>query len=598
MHFFANKLPFQRRINANVFSKSALRRPVAAEKWGWGDMDRRNLLPPGPGGMLTAAEQRLIECARTGATWGPQVPDDFPWDAEDFSNNLPANAETWPDTCKVRPEVIRCLITGARWSPETEPWHLHSKGVLIANALIDGDLDLEGCELLSQLWLFFCRVRGRIMLQDAVSKSLGFDGTYIVRGPDPQPKTFPHAISARRLCVTGDVFLRRGFYADREVLLKNAHIGGSLDCEGGIFHTPGWIALNCAEIEVGNNVYLNHDYRAEGRTDFSRARIGGSMHCNGGAFDSEAMGSLLLTSAHIGENLRLRKLKKMRGSLSLAQADVRIYSDDGTARPKPGSIVLDGFTYQRIRISKITAGKCLKWLRCQPKEDLKRDFKPQPWIHLIRVLRNLGHEDVARKIAVKRENAMSQLRRVYPQQWLWHRLLHYTIGYGYRPHWALIWSAALVVIGWLVFQNAYRLHYISPRDGSVIVYMTANKKIEKPPLYNKFNAAVYALDVYMPVIQLGQDQAWETSFPPRDTSAISVFRKECAAYLKRVRNSIWGKPFDYRAVASAAVGTGLWEFLFSNGFHRLVYWCEEFLGWVLVSLYIVGMSGILKKEWT
>lgn len=553
-------------------------------------------MPPVSIGGLTKAELRLVECARLGEIWGPEVSPDFPWDHQDYSNNNPINAETWPDACRLRPGVIRSLITGARWNSEPNPWPLHPKGVLIANALIEGDLDLEGCELQRQLWLFSCQVCGRIMLQDTISKTIGFDGTRILRGTDPQPKTFPHAISARRLRVNGDMFMRQGFYADREVLLQYANISGSLDCEGGTFHLPSWIALNCAEITVGANVYLNHDFRAEGRTDFSRAKIAGSLHCNGGAFLSEKMGALLLPSARIGANLRLRRVAAMKGDLNLDQAEARTFLDDGTARPKSGNILLDGFTYRRICIENISARKCLKLLRCQPHNDLSRDFKPQPWIQLINVLREMGHDDLARKIAMKRETAMSQTRRG-PLRWIWRMFLRFTIGYGYRPHWALIWSLIFVLLGGLTFYTADQLHYMSPRDGSVIVYMTVFKNAEHPPpYYNRFNPWVYALDVYLPVIELGQDKAWETSFPPRDRHNVSIFRTQIGAYRGRFRSACGILGSDFSRCVSAAIGAGLGEFLFSNGFHRFVYWCEEVLGWIFVSLYIAGMSGLMKKK--
>jgi hypothetical protein len=35
---------------------------------------------------------------------------------------------------------------------------------------------------------------------------------------------------------------------------------------------------------------------------------------------------------------------------------------------------------------------------------------------------------------------------------------------------------------------------------------------------------------------------------------------------------------------------------FAQGWHRVLYWSEEFLGWVFVSLFIAGMSGIMKNE--
>jgi hypothetical protein len=42
----------------------------------------------------------------------------------------------------------------------------------------------------------------------------------------------------------------------------------------------------------------------------------------------------------------------------------------------------------------------------------------------------------------------------------------------------------------------------------------------------------------------------------------------------------------------AGAGTGL----FRCGVHRFVYWIEIVGGWIFVSLFIAGMSGIMKKE--
>ena len=112
-----------------------------------------------------------------------------------------------------------------------------------------------------------------------------------------------------------------------------------------------------------------------------------------------------------------------------------------------------------------------------------------------------------------------------------------------------------------------------PRDGSVIVYMAANPRSLLPPRYTEFNSIVYAFDAYLPVIELGQDFAWEPSDVPMRGAQPPINDGSFA--------------FD---LASAAV----WSF--SWGLHRFIYWLEEVLGWIFVSLYIAGMSGIMKKE--
>ena len=103
--------------------------------------------------------------------------------------------------------------------------------------------------------------------------------------------------------------------------------------------------------------------------------------------------------------------------------------------------------------------------------------------------------------------------------------------------------------------------------------MAANPRSPLPPRYTEFNSIIYAFDAYLPVIELGQDFAWEPSDIPM-RGALPPINDGSIAY--------W---FAERAVSA-----------FSWGLHRLVYWADEVLGWIFVSLYIAGMSGIMKKE--
>jgi len=154
------------------------------------------------------------------------------------------------------------------------------------------------------------------------------------------------------------------------------------------------------------------------------------------------------------------------------------------------------------------------------------------------------------------------------------------LGYGYRPWRAVGWSAAFIALAWWVFASAASLGYMAPRDGNVRVspewnHPEGNKsgKPEVPRTYPPFNGLVYALDDYLPVIEFGQDEAWE----PSTKKTIVVIHSA---------PDLFG--LHYVPVAP--------EWVFTAGWHRVLYWIEEFLGWVFVSLFIAGMSGLMKKE--
>ena len=76
------------------------------------------------------------------------------------------------------------------------------------------------------------------------------------------------------------------------------------------------------------------------------------------------------------------------------------------------------------------------------------------------------------------------------------------------------------------------------------------------------------------MITFGQDESWE----PSDVRSIPVLRAAPDRAL------LW------------LAGGGLPQSVYAGGWHRVVYWVEGGLGWVFVSLFIAGMSGIMKKE--
>jgi hypothetical protein len=263
----------------------------------------------------------------------------------------------------------------------------------------------------------------------------------------------------------------------------------------------------------------------------------------------------------------------MKGDIDLRDTETKTFSDD--AGSWAGRIWLDGFTYNRFADCPTDWKSRLDWLNRQPEDHLGKDFRPQPWAQLIKALRQMGHDEDARMIAIERARAIERKETRRPVK-LWYRFLGATVGYGYRPWRPLIWSAGFLLVGWLVFWTAADMGYMAPRDGTVITYLTEHPDAEVPVFYPEYSAFMYALDAYLPVIEFGQISAWE----PTANKSRPVATHDPGLDWMTALHTVPVLP----------------ESFFRFGGHRIVFWLENFFGWLFVSLFIAGMSGIMKQE--
>jgi hypothetical protein len=569
-------------------------------------------LPAPDPNALTPQEQRLVDCAARGEWWLPE------WIGGEIQLDLdPAYAYGWRDNRTIRANVIRCLAAGEPWPGIEKPWPVHRKGLRVSSARISGALDLEGATLNRALWLNSCGFDEQANLRDAETQTVSFQGSHMPNGLDvvrAVVKGHLHlrngfsakggvdlagarierdfdcgkghfeniagaALGANGLTVGANVFMLHGFNAKGEVDLIGAKIEGYLICDGSRFENVGGWALNADSIAVGRHAFLRSGFSAKGEVNLYNAVIKGSLHCESASFSNPAGNALNLALAEIGAGLFFRRLKPaeanqqgLTGRLVLEQAKCKTYSDDRRSWPEAGKLVLDGFTYERFHDCETDCKTRRDWLRLQESGHLSDSFRPQPWMQAVKVLHEMGHDDDARDLAVEREMARREGEK-NPARKAWLTMLHATVGSGYKPWWALYWSLAFFLVGWLTFYSANELGYMAPRDGSVIAYLAANPGKPVPPRYTEFNSFLYAADAFLPVIELGQDQAWEPA-TVRDTKA------------RPLPSDLSPHSKDIRGLAQA----------YAHGAHRVVYWAEEVLGWIFVSLFIAGMSGIMKKE--
>ncbi|MBK3588063.1 oxidoreductase, partial [Streptomyces sp. MBT57] len=115
------------------------------------------------------------------------------------------------------------------------------------------------------------------------------------------------------------------------------------------------------------------------------------------------------------------------------------------------------------------------------------EYVPEPYERLATVLRGSGEDADAREVLLAKQRRRRET--LPPAAKAWGFLQDWTVAYGYRPGRAAVWMAVLWAAGTAAFSQ----------------YDPASIKNDESPLWNP---ALYALDLLIPVINLGQDGYW------------------------------------------------------------------------------------------
>ena len=400
------------------------------------------------------------------------------------------------------------------------------------------------------------------------------------------------ALNANGAKIGGNVFLRQGFKAEGGVDLTGATIGGQLSCVGGQFIGKGEIpALNANGAKIGGNVFLHQHFRAEGRVDLTGATIQGNLECNGGQFASKgetpalnadsakfqqsvffrggtvAEGKVCFAFAEVARDFQWTDLKSPeKAILDLRFTKVGRLLNHQNSWPNKGNLFVGGFVYNEIddRASP-NADVQLGWLHLQ----LQEPFLSQPYEQLAAVLRQRGLKEEARKVMIeKNKDYATHLH--WRSAWLWYGLFGKIIGYGYSP-WRAFWISLIVIgIGWLVFQRGYDSKLVTPTgDKAYVVEKDGTRRLSKngtPQVsedYPKFNAFVYSVETFVPLLKLGIGERW-------------------------IPNARLGAPLNVGMLGKIGFPRKTGSLL------RYYLWCHIIAGWVLTTLWVGGLTGLVK----
>lgn len=468
------------------------------------------------GDRLTDADKRLF-----GTTAGGNV--------AYYGKGKPAEADTWGKDRVLRADRIEWLCTDRKAVKEVT-----HKGVWIQGARIEGQLQLSYAKIAFPLSIENSAVREGMVFERARLAAFFLSGTHT--GP----------IHADGLRVDYDLLLRNGFHATGEVRLLGAKIGGNLDCVNGHFSNPNGVALSIDGVDVGGDVFFSDGFQATGEVRLLGAKIGGNLECINGHFSNptgyalnadgvEVKGSVFLreqfqaegvvdfVAATVGWFFHWRNVKNPElCTLRLESARIGTLWDERDSWP--ATLYLDGLVYDRLDNEAPVGWKeRLKWLRLQDYDK----FVPQPYVQLGKVLNEMGHETDARKILIAKQEDPARLKAMTRAQRAGHHVLGWTIGYGYQPWMALWWILGFMFIGTVFFWIG-SARFAETKEGTAPT----------------FNAIVYSIDVFVPLVDLHQ--------------------------------------VKYR------LPTGWWL--------RSYLWIHIGLGWVLTTLFVVGLTGLVRRE--
>ena len=508
----------------------------------------------------------------------------------------------------IRGEVIRFFAYGGGSGKL-----VRGPTISLSGAWISGGLDLEHASIPYALKLTYCKFNDGVKMSGAECAALYLDGSHLAKGLSADGLTTKgnlcmcngfsakgevqlrdtnvggnlvcsggkfcnnnpkgNALIADRAAIKGGVFMREGFSAEGAVWLLGANVSGDLICSGGKFCNPGGYALIADGVMTKGYVFMREGFSAEGAVWLLGANVGRDLDCSGGKFCNPGGYALIVEGGDINGRFLWKKDKKGRdidgiGDVNLQDTEIGVFADEESAW-QSFTVSLSGCVYNRFD-SNMGAQSRLEWLAKRP---CWKPFSPQPYEQVAKVLFGMGQNKDAREILLKKERLQTKHERTSWRHKIWRRLWNVFAGYGYRPRYTAAWMLFFVLVGTCLFCCADNNGRIVPHQPVVLAneeYLDTTHPPcpefncppdERPtelvkrlfPDYPEFNALFYSADVFIPFFSLHQEPYW---YPKSRGSDGWLFR--------------WVIP--------------VW------------YWLEIGLGWVLTSLFLLSVTGLLRPR--
>ena len=185
-----------------------------------------------------------------------------------------------------------------------------------------------------------------------------------------------------------------------------------------------------------------------------------------------------------------------------------------------------------------TAKERLEWIRRQDHER----YSFQPFEQVAKVFRESGRARDARKVLIAKEADLRTYGKLTAFGKAWNWFLEWAIAFGYETYRVLWGALVFLIIGAVLFWRGNAAGLMVRVKGA------PHTPRPKPGAGQTFSPVAYSLDALVPVVKLHQEEYW---------------------------------------LPDPATRWGWWL--------RVYLWFHIAMGWILTTLAIMGLTGVVRK---
>ncbi|MFD7263023.1 membrane-associated oxidoreductase [Streptomyces sp. NPDC059874] len=338
-------------------------------------------------------------------------------------------------------------------------------GLTADSVSVDVALKLSCCRITGPVRLAGARIRGGLFLRRAV-----------IGTPTTGEEVQEPLLQVNHVDIGTDVIAME-LTVHGQTRINGTTVGGQINLNDARLLAPGGIALHAENLSVGTDL-RGHRLESQGLFNLTGSRIPGQLYLGRAAF-SNPDGVALRASSCVAGEVWLNSCDTIRGGVNLRRSQFEMLHMPPETWPE--QIRIDGLSYRTLA-PHLPAEERLPAL-----EREESGYLPYAYEQLAAAYRTAGDEAAARTVQLAK---LRRHRRTLPRHArFWGLLQDVTVGYGFRPLRAAGWLLALLLIG----SVSYGIH--PPRE---------LKAGEAP----EFNPVFYTIDLMLPIIGFGQEQAF------------------------------------------------------------------------------------------
>ncbi len=383
-------------------------------------------------------------------------------------------------------EFIKKLLTSSSVA-------LPFRRLTIKNAVIPYGLDLGSEEIHWDVSLIDCTFQGRV----------SFENSHFANALDISGSSFQLSVVFNG--ATMENFIAEHCRFEVFAWFFKMRVNRSFDISDSTFDG---LETTFADVQVGGDFNLNNSKFTSTYIRFNDMQVEGSFSAqkcvfNYYRFSDRSESRVNFSGAHFGDFFLNESTFETISIVDFTRMQADYISFDGVSFIAPIKINLHLMTF-----------KLLRPVNADQLRFLLSDYNAEFYTDVETALRTHGYPDEADKIflakkrAERRENCKSFLRQCNKGKWALSWFQDLLAGYGKSLQNLLGWSVGFLFVGMLVFRSEQGMRTKDRKDG--------------PHYAGRYRAFWYSLDLFLPIIKLGEAETWT----PKDHRRWAILYKK------------------------------------------------------------------------